>query len=196
MTAQQEFPPDGEEVRHTAVDAVAAVFDRLAAEFGDPAAPAGGAAPPRSEATGDPAVVQAAIGSAVRLLTDVVLGLVEGYSAIVEQGGEAGDAPLTLAGSPGRSARATVWLHNRTAEPVRGLALAVTPLSGFCGAVIDSSATALDPPAVDVEAEVPAQSTLTVRIPDSARPGAYHGHVLAADLDAALPLRLIVEPDR
>jgi hypothetical protein len=104
-------------------------------------------------------------------------------------------SPVELAGAPGTDARAPVWIHNSTDEPVNGLALRMTGLTADDGAAIDASTGTFSPSKLDVPAGASGCSQLAVGIPPTAAPGTYHGHVLATGLaGASLYLRLDVRP--
>jgi hypothetical protein len=113
-----------------------------------------------------------------------------------DESGGGGQVPVTLAGRPGASATASLWVHNIGAVPVSALALRLTALTAEDGATLAGSHGTLHPARVDVDPEASAEVHVTVAVPAGAAPGVYAGHVRGQGLPgtSAVPVRLVVDP--
>jgi hypothetical protein len=86
-----------------------------------------------------------------------------------------------------------VWIHNSTTAAVGDVALRMTDLTAHDGARIAASAAAFAPASLHVGPAASRSSSLSVRVPGSAAPGTYVGHVLATGLPGtSLDVRLVV----
>jgi len=199
------------ELQLRGIAAASEVFDRLAAELGgggvrDSTSPQPGAFNGAS-ASGDPVGRQQLRSAAARLI-DLFAGLfqqtfetyVELAQAIVQppvpgvgvSAGASGD--LSLGGSAGGNAGATVWVHNVTGDAAGEIVPRLTDLTAHTGARIDASLARFVPGALHVAAGASVSSMLSLAIPPCAAPGVYYGHVLATGLPSAgLAVRLVVE---
>jgi hypothetical protein len=207
MTGQDRPPSDPAGVRRRAIGSVARAFEQLAAEIGDVDTPGrlrGVRMPAPVEAPGPGGAASRggeAVVVAVALFADVILEILDGFADLVEQQSEgvvttaAGGDPLDLRGPPGGHVEAPIWIHNMTDEPVIGLELRLTALTTDEGRRISGAGGSLAPRRIDVMAAADGQASLRLGIPGGTPPGIYHGRVLAlGPHDAALPVRLVVEP--
>jgi hypothetical protein len=204
MTADD---PRGEytNVQRQGMDAVSDAFERFIEQlppFAGPAAP-GFATPDPGAGPADLRQIRAAVTRAIDVYADLLQRTFDLFAdALEERARQPGatmsayaGSPVELAGAPGTDARAPVWIHNSTDEPVNGLALRMTGLTADDGAAIDASTGTFSPPKLDVPADASGCSQLAVGIPPTTVPGIYHGHVLATGLaGASLYLRLVVHP--
>jgi hypothetical protein len=97
--------------------------------------------------------------------------------------------PSTVEGR--RRPDAEVWLHNRTRDPMAGVALHCGDLRAADGAVLPAASVRFDPAVVDL----PARSSrgVGVSVDTDVPVGAFHGVVLATGIpDAWLPIEVVV----
>jgi hypothetical protein len=169
------------------------VFDGLIWEVGNGRRPRMGGV--HSDAAGDtqPELpdLRSAVARTIDLYAELFRRTMEVYADAVEgvlraDGAQPRDgAQVALTGAAGEDAVSTVWIHNTTAAPVHGLELHMTDLTSHDGARIAAAAASFAPARLDVELSSGRSSSLCVRIPPSAAPGTYVGHVLAAGLPGA-----------
>jgi hypothetical protein len=193
MTGEARHRADLSEVQRRGIATAMDVFDRLVAELDgfdsrrprvDP--PLGG--PDGAEPSEFPQL-RAAVARTIDVYADLLRRTIELYADVVESvmrsGGPEADgtgAEVTLAGSPGTEAVAAVWIHNTTPVPVDAVSLRMTDLTAHDGSRIASSAASFTPELLQVGPGASRSSSLSVRVPDSAAPGLYVGHVLATGL--------------
>jgi hypothetical protein len=206
MTGDDRHRVDLSQVQRRGIATAMDVFDRLIAELDgfdgrrpwvDPLL--GG---PDGAEPSDLPQLRAAVARTIDVYADLLRRSIELYADVVESvmrsGGAEADgrgAEVTLAGSPGTEAVAAVWIHNTTPAPVDAVALRMTDLTAHDGSRIAASAASLTPEHLDVGPGASRSSSLSVRVPDSAAPGLYVGHVLAAGLpEARLAVCLVVAP--
>jgi hypothetical protein len=196
MSAGDRNPGDLSDVERRGIATAMDVFDRLIEELdgfdgrrpridaGLDGADHGGPA--------DLPQLRAAVARTIDVYADLFRRTLELYADVVEaalrSGGPAapeGDrtgALVALAGAPGTEAVAAVWIHNPTTAPVDGIALRMTDLTAHDGTLIAAAAASFAPARLAVEPAASRSSSLVVRIPRSAAPGNYVGHVLATGL--------------
>lgn len=180
------------------IASAAEVFDRLAAEIGGPADPAGPPGP-------DPVGEQQLRAAGARLI-DLFAGLfqdgVEAYLELAQSivqarpgaGADGADPGLMLRGAPGARAATTVWIHSAPDQPLAELVPRVGALQQASGEVVDGERAQFVPAALVVGDGASASAILTLTIPPGAAAGVYFGHVLVAGRPpAAIGLRLVVE---
>jgi hypothetical protein len=171
-------------------DAATDVFERLVESL-DASTPA---APRPARATGAERVrlvqLRSAMARAIDLYGDLFQQTFETYAELAQAAlqprpATAGGAPLALEGPPGGLAAVTVWIHNTTADDVRGAAFRLTDLTAHDGATVDAGCGSFLPGSIDVEPGGSRDAILSVAVPASAPVGLYFGHVLAAGLPTA-----------
>jgi hypothetical protein len=207
MTGSDGHRTDLTELQRRGVATATEVFERLIEELDG-----AGRRRPKADAglkdsdDGGPAdipALRAAVARTIDVYADLFRRTLELYADVVESvARSAAPAPrepdpagaqVTLAGSPGIEAIATVWIHNTTAAPVEDIALRMTDLTAHDGARIPASAAAFVPARVEVGPAASRSSSLSVQVPDSASEGTYVGHVLATGLPGtSLTVSLVV----
>jgi hypothetical protein len=148
------------------------------------------------------AQLRVTVARALDLYGELVRRSFEGYADLLERGQRLGgvrlgardDAPLTMrAAAAEGSASATVWVHNTTDQRA-DVEPRLTDLTAHDGRVVPSRGGGFTPTAITVAAGGSGSARLEIVL-DGAAPGVYHGYVLAEGLpEAALPVRLVVEP--
>jgi hypothetical protein len=147
--------------------------------------------------------LRAAVARTIDVYADLFRRTLELYADVVESvlrsNGSQAPAPdgtgaeIRLAGAAGTEAVAVVWIHNSTTAAVGDVALRMTDLTAHDGARIAASAAAFAPASLHVGPAASRSSSLSVRVPGSAAPGTYVGHVLATGLPGtSLDVRLVV----
>jgi len=155
------------------------------------------------DAPRDFAALRAAVARTFDVYTDLFRQSLELYADVVERmvrspepaarPADPAGAEIALAAAPGAEAAATVWIHNQTAEPTDTMALHMTDLTAHDGTRIAASAASFTPSYLQLAPTASRSSTLSVRIPPSAAPGIYVGHVLATGLpETRLSVCLVV----
>jgi len=177
--------------QRAAARTAAEVFDSLAEP---PAAPF-----PRDGDDGPRAGVAAAVG----LFSDVVQRIVDGYAELAERAGTvasngssgAAGEPIALYGRPGETAAVDVWIHNMGSLPISAMRLHLSALTAADGTEPAAGPASFEPPEPSVGAASSTRAVLALLIADDCAPGIYHGYVLGSgEIEAALPLHLVVEP--
>jgi hypothetical protein len=206
MTGDDRHRADLSEVQRRGIATAMDVFDRLIAELDgfdsrrprvDPRL--GG---PDGAEPSDFPQLRAAVARTIDVYADLFRRTIELYADVVESvmrsdGAEADGkgAEVALAGSRGTKAVAAVWIHNTTTERVDAVALRMTDLTAHDGSRIAASAASFAPERLHVGPGGSRSSSLSVRVPGSAVPGLYVGHVLATGLPwTRLSVCLVVAP--
>jgi hypothetical protein len=206
MTGDDRHRADLSEVQRRGIATAMDVFDRLIAELDgfdsrrprvDPRL--GG---PDGAEPSDFPQLRAAVARTIDVYADLFRRTIELYGDVVESvmrsdGAEADGtgAEVALAASPGTEAVAAVWIHNTTAARVDAVALRMTDLTAHDGSRIGASAASFAPERLHVGPGGSRSSCLSVRVPGSAVPGLYVGHVLATGLPGTrLSVCLVVAP--
>jgi hypothetical protein len=206
MTGDARHRRDLSEVQRRGIETAMDVFDRLIAELDgfdgrrprvDPSLGGSDGAEPSELPQ-----LRAAVARTVDVYADLFRRTIELYADVVESvlrsGGTEADrngAEVTLAGSPGTEAVAAVWIHNTTPTWVDAVALRMTDLTAHDGSRIAASAASFTPEILHVGPGASRSSSLSLRVPASAAPGLYVGHVLATGLPGTrLSVCLVVAP--
>jgi hypothetical protein len=189
------------EVQRQAMDSAG----RVISQFLDLANGATAGGPRAGAEAGDFQRMRADMGRAVDLYVDLFQRTFETYADLTESTlRQRGQGPslrsedetgaLAVAAPAGGTAEAKVWLHNLTDQPTAPATITATALTAHGGARVEADRITIDPSELPTVA--PDGSTAAVvRVvltDDEQPPGVYFGHLLTPD--AALPLRLTVEP--
>jgi len=199
---------DLSDVQWRGITAARDVFDRLVAELdgfdGRPprTGPELGGPDGNGAGPADLPQLRATVARTIDVYADLFRRTLEVYADVVESvlrtGGpaapapDAGGAEVGLAAAAGAEAVAAVWIHNTTEAPV-DVVLRITDLTAHDGAVVEASWAAFAPPRLHVGAGASRSSELTVRVPRSAAPATYVGHVLSTGMpETRLAVCLVV----
>ena len=135
-------------------------------------------------------------GEWMRVLLDAAMdGAEAGVAERDAAAAHAGDQPLLLgpvkAGDP-VSGRA--WVHVLDGPPGPPAPLSATAFTAHNGDIIEAGAAGFEPPILDsFDLRSSHEVLVTVAVPAGTRPGAYHGHILAAGLpEVGLAVRIEV----
>jgi hypothetical protein len=209
MSAGDRHPGDLSDVQRRGIATAMDAFDRLIDELdgidGSPRRADAGLAGADRDGPTDLPQLRAAVARTFDVYADLFRRTLELYADVVETvlrsgrqaalPADATDGEVALAGAPGTEAVAAVWIHNRTTAPVDDIVLRMTDLTAHDGRRIAASAASFAPPRLAMGSAASRSSSLSVRVPRSAVPGTYVGHVLATGLPgAALAVSLVVAP--
>jgi hypothetical protein len=128
-------------------------------------------------------------------MAQAYLGLLDGLAGLADAPrvrAEAGVETVRLPATPrGTSSRASLWVHNGTAEPV-ATAVRLGPLVSADGVTLRVGTATLESPTVEVPAGGRAEVLVRVDVPADQPPGTYFGLALAPGA-GPLALRLDVQ---
>lgn len=195
------------DVQRRALEAAAAVVDRLVRAVDGPR-PDAGAEP---DLSGEP-VGAAEIRQLAQVWSEAMMASVQSLATVagavvsppapgatsagprIDVGGAAPASGLAISGPAGVASRSQLWVHNATGEDRDGLRLHCGDLRSSTGTTIPEGAVTFDPAEID---RLPARSSrgvqVEVQVPRSAPAGAYVGLVMADGLPRAwLPLTVEV----
>jgi hypothetical protein len=168
------------------------VFERLLRDHDSTA--------PRAQPSGAEGVQMAQLRTAAARTVDLYASLMEdALEGVFQLAGDlagigaGGEPPLLLAGRPGATLSASLWVHNTTRQRVRGGELWMTDLWEGGGAVVPGAHALITPAEAEIEPGSSAGFALRLAIPAEVRAAVYHGNVLSRTLRAtALAVRLDV----
>jgi hypothetical protein len=135
-------------------------------------------------------------GEWMRVLLDAAVDGAE--AGVAERGAAAardGDKPLRLGPvKGGQPASGRAWMHILDGPPGPPARLSATAFTAHHGATIEGRAASFEPPVLEsIELRSSHELVVTIAVPTGTRPGAYHGHILAAGLpEVSLAVRLEV----